>query len=621
MKSTWKMLGVLTLVLFGICITSKISYDHVSAAQVVYTTTNLNVRSEASTNGTVVVTLPAGTQLNVIETVVDWYGITCSYNGMDYTGYVKASYTTETAPAPSATPVVTPTPEPAITPIPVYRETVTYKENPVDAKVTAKVRTRKTANGKYYKINKKFVSLKKKQSVKVYSQKVVKNKVWYRVRFNYKGKKRYAYVLSDYVKLKLKKKVPAEIIKAKKLEVRKTANGKNLKVQGKKVTLKKGRSVSIRKEKTVKNRKWFKVTFSYKGKSKSGYVPARYVQISKKKIVKKQLITVALNDEEFEKEMTRQGFPESYKPLLRNLHKKYPFWQFQAMKTGLDWNTAVDKESVVGVNLLPNSKSAAWKSQDPKAYNASTGKYTVFDGSTWVAASRAAVSYYMDPRNFITVQGIFQFELLSYQSVYQTEAGVNNILTNTPFAGKSFTYNNNGTNRTLSYSKAFVEAASRSGVSPYHLASRMKQEVVTGTKTTSIAVTGTTPQYPGIFNFYNIGATHATAYSPALNGLKWASTGTSYMRPWNDRYKSIVGGGIYIGSNYINRGQNTLYLEKFNVTANGTYGHQYMANVEAANAEAVKTKNAYSGMLDSAPIIFSIPVYNDMPASACPIPQ
>ena len=149
----------------------------------------------------------------------------------------------------------------------------------------------------------------------------------------------------------------------------------------------------------------------------------------------------------------------------------------------------------------------------------------------------------------------------------------------------------------------------------------MKQEVVTGTKTTSIAVTGTTPQYPGIFNFYNIGATHATAYSPALNGLKWASTGTSYMRPWNDRYKSIVGGGIYIGSNYINRGQNTLYLEKFNVTANGTYGHQYMANVEAANAEAVKTKNAYSGMLDSAPIIFSIPVYNDMPASACPIPQ
>ena len=620
MKSSCKILGMIALILVGVGLMSRVGFDKVHASEVVYSTANLNVRSEASTNGTIVVTVPAGTALTVIETVTDWYGITCSYNGMDYTGYVKASYTTTVAPA-TATPAVTATPEPAITPIPVYKDIVTYQDNPVSAKITAKVRTRKTAKGKYYKVNKKIVSLKKNQSVKVYGQTVKKNQVWYRVRFNYAGKKRYAYVLSDYVKLKLTSKVNAEIITAKNLVVRKTANGKNLKVSGKKVKLKKGNAVKILQEKTVKGRKWFRISFTYKKKTKKGYVPARYVKISKKKIVKKQLITVALNDAEFETEMTRQGFPESYKPLLRTLHKKYPFWQFQAMKTGLDWNTVIDKESVVGVNLIPNSKSSAWKSKDPKAYDATTGKYTVFDGSTWVAASREAVSYYMDPRNFITVQGIFQFELLSYQSVYQTEAGVNNILTNTPFAGKSFTYDNNGTNRTLSYSKAFVEAASKSGVSPYHLASRMKQEVVTSASTTSMAVTGTTAQYPGIFNFYNIGATHATAYSPALNGLKWASGGSTYMRPWNNRYKSIVGGAIYIGSNYINKGQNTLYLEKFNVTASNTYGHQYMANVEAANAEAIKTKNAYSGMLDSAPIIFSIPVFHNMPATICPMPK
>ena len=620
MKSSCKILGMIALILVGVGLMSRVGFDKVHASEVVYSTANLNVRSEASTNGTIVVTVPAGTALTVIETVTDWYGITCSYNGMDYTGYVKASYTTTVAPA-TATPAVTATPEPAITPIPVYKDIVTYQDNPVSAKITAKVRTRKTAKGKYYKVNKKIVSLKKNQSVKVYGQTVKKNQVWYRVRFNYAGKKRYAYVLSDYVKLKLTSKVNAEIITAKNLVVRKTANGKNLKVSGKKVKLKKGNAVKILQEKTVKGRKWFRISFTYKKKTKKGYVPARYVKISKKKIVKKQLITVALNDAEFETEMTRQGFPESYKPLLRTLHKKYPFWQFQAMKTGLDWNTVIDKESVVGVNLIPNSKSSAWKSKDPKAYDATTGKYTVFDGSTWVAASREAVSYYMDPRNFITVQGIFQFELLSYQNVYQTEAGVNNILTNTPFAGKSFTYDNNGTNRTLSYSKAFVEAASKSGVSPYHLASRMKQEVVTSASTTSMAVTGTTAQYPGIFNFYNIGATHATAYSPALNGLKWASSGSTYMRPWNNRYKSIVGGAIYIGSNYINKGQNTLYLEKFNVTASNTYGHQYMANVEAANAEAIKTKNAYSGMLDSAPIIFSIPVFHNMPATICPMPK
>lgn len=68
----------------------------------------------------------------------------------------------------------------------------------------------------------------------------------------------------------------------------------------------------------------------------------------------------------------------------------------------------------------------------------------------------------------------------------------------------------------------------------------MKQEVVTSATTTSIAVTGTNSSYPGIFNFYNIGATSGS--NPAVNGLKWASSGTTYLRPWTDRYRSIVGG-------------------------------------------------------------------------------
>ncbi len=616
---TGKKIILMVAILLGVCMASKMNFDQVSAAQVVYTTTNLNVRNQASTAGTVVVTVPAGTALNIIETVPDWYGITCSFNGTDYTGYVGAAYVTTVAPAATATPV--PTPEPSITPIPVYKTTVTYKDIPVAAKVTARVRTRKTAGGKYYKLSKKYVTLRKNQSVKIYSQKLSGKKVWYRVRFTYNGKKRYAYVLSDYVKMTLKTKVSAKVYNAKNLAVYKSAGGSPLKVDGTAVKLKKSTSVKILKEKTKSKKKWFQISFSYSGKTKKGYVLAKYIKQKKKKTTKKILITVALSDKEFEAEMNRQGFPDSYKPLLRSLHKSYPFWQFQAVKTNLDWNTAVDRESVVGVNLLSISKSEGWKSKDPKAYDASTGKYKVFDGTTWVAASRAAVAYYMDPRNFLTAGGIFQFELLSYQSVYQTEAGVANILSNTPFAGKSFSFTDNGTKRTITYAKAFVEAAAKSGVSPYHLTSRMKQEVITGSTSTSIAVTGTTSQYPGIFNFYNIGATHATTYSPALNGLKWASEGSTYMRPWNNRYKSIVGGGTYIGNNYINRGQNTIYLEKFNVTPNNTYGHQYMANVEVGSAESNKTKNAYGGMLDSAPIVFSIPVYNNMPSSASAIPR
>ena len=66
---------------------------------------------------------------------------------------------------------------------------------------------------------------------------------------------------------------------------------------------------------------------------------------------------------DFEAYMDQQGFPESYKTLLRNLHEKYPNWVFEAYHTGLDWNTVIDEESIAGKNLIPNSKSMAIRSK------------------------------------------------------------------------------------------------------------------------------------------------------------------------------------------------------------------------------------------------------------------
>ena len=54
------------------------------------------------------------------------------------------------------------------------------------------------------------------------------------------------------------------------------------------------------------------------------------------------------------------------------------------------------------------------------------------------------------------------------------------------------------------YSKAFMNAASKSGVSPYHLASRVKQEVVINSTLMSSSVSGKVAGYEGIYNFYNI---------------------------------------------------------------------------------------------------------------------
>ena len=235
----------------------------------------------------------------------------------------------------------------------------------------------------------------------------------------------------------------------------------------------------------------------------------------------------------------------------------------------------------------------------------------------------------MDPRNFLTADGIFQFENLSYNSETQNEEGVKLILAGTALADSYYTYTDeNGNSQTKTYSETFLEAAKNSGVSPYYLASRTKQEVLVG-MSKSESITGSVEGYAGYYNFYNIGANNSTVSGQNVrNGLAFASgTGsmsaeekTKYMLPWSNPYNAIVGGAKYIGNNYINRGQNTIYLQKFNVTSYSPYSHQYMSNVEAAKAEAQKIYAAYKNM-NHVSTIFSIPVYENMPAAVSPIPS
>lgn len=601
----------------------------------------LNMRSGVGTTFPVVTAIPNGSQVTVTDTAAGsdnngtWYKIV--YNGQE--GYVAGKYITfdavpssspaasSASPAPAATPQPTATPEstaaPQSTPVTVYRTKTTYKKINVPAKLLRETVIQKNTSGKAMVVKKEKVVLKKNKSVKIIAEKTKGKTKWFKISFRYNKKTRKGYIKSTDVKPVPKKPVGGTVTGVKTaLRVRKQPGNSKpyYKVNGRVMVLAKKQYVNIIKVRTVKKKQWYQISFDYYGRTCKGYVQAKYVKLAKTRVQKKVAVTV-LSEREFEEEMVRQGFPDSYKGFLRTLHASYPYWQFTSFKTGIDWNTAVAGESKLGLNLISNSKSAAWKSMEEGAYDAETGKWKVFDGSTWVAASREAIMYYMDPRNFLTTDAIFQFEMLEYQTQYQTLAGVNQILSNTPFANTTFTYIDDvtGTEKETSYAAAFMDAAKESGVSPYHLASRSKQEVVTSATTTSIAVTGTTESYPGIFNFYNIGA--YSGASPALNGLKWASEGTTFLRPWNNRYRSIVGGGMYIGSNYINRGQNTGYLQKFNVTATNTYNHQYMTNVEAANSEALKTKNAYNGMLDSVPLVFSIPVYENMPEDNCEAPK
>ena len=171
--------------------------------------------------------------------------------------------------------------------------------------------------------------------------------------------------------------------------------------------------------------------------------------------------------------------------------------------------------------------------------------------------------------------------------------------------------------RNYTYITGLLLAGQESGVSPYHLASRILQEQ--GYDGHGSSISGTQSGYLGYYNYYNIGAYARGGLTAVQNGLEYASyPDSSTLRPWNTRMKSIIGGAIYLGKSYINRGQNTLYYEKFDMTGRG---HQYMTNVLAPRSESVKSAQGYSDShKNNIAFIFRIPVYENMPENVCEIP-
>lgn len=215
-----------------------------------------------------------------------------------------------------------------------------------------------------------------------------------------------------------------------------------------------------------------------------------------------------ISDSTFEQELNRQGFDETYKKKLRLLHKKYPNWTFENMKTGLNFVSAVNAEQSVS-SISGNNRYY---------YVSSNGNYVETENG-WYLANTATVSYYLDPRNFLNEQGILMFESLKYSSNY-TENVVQSVINGTFMSGNSSKDNQ-------SYAKIFVEAGKNKDISPIYLASLARQESgVNG----SIATLGNrftykNITYEGLYNFFNIGA-YSTEESPIKAGLVWASGGS-----------------------------------------------------------------------------------------------
>ena len=240
---------------------------------------------------------------------------------------------------------------------------------------------------------------------------------------------------------------------------------------------------------STSNSSWYQVTLTYGGIEYTGYVSSSFITIYNSDG------STSSGDSDFEKYLSNEGFPDSYKDQLRELHAAHPNWVFKAVHTGLDWNDVVANEvNIKGrVNNMVEGYSSNprynWRSTTV-GYDYKTDTWSSYDGSTWFAASDNLVKYYLDPRVYLYEKFVFAFETLSYDSS-QTKAGVESILYGT------FMYDSKPSGSSSTYSTLMMKAGKDSGVSPYHIASRIKQEI--GTTITS-GTNGQNSSYPGIYS-------------------------------------------------------------------------------------------------------------------------
>lgn len=317
--------------------------------------------------------------------------------------------------------------------------------------------------------------------------------------------------------------------------------------------------------------------------------------ISKDYVVKKSDITAM--DEEYTKVLKAKGFPDSYIPYLTYLHKKYPNWEFNADKNNRSFTTSVDKE---------NGKCYMQTKNDN--YRTSS---TPAEGSSWFRVNAGVIAFYMDPRNWLLEDRIFMFEKLDYDKNLEKEYPV--IIKSIFGSGKL------GDDK---YTIPMFNAAKSLGISPIHVASRIRLEVgASGSASTDgREFTWKGKTYSGYYNFFNIGAYETTIdgvkYSAVTRGLAYAAklVGRTTGEPWNNIETAIREGSSTLANNYVTKGQQTIFYQKFNIgpNAGSPYAHQYMTNIQAPAIEGASSYKSYKkgGLLNSK-LIFDIPVYKD----------
>lgn len=365
----------------------------------------------------------------------------------------------------------------------------------------------------------------------------------------------------------------------------------------------------------------------------------------------------ALMIEKYHKILSR-SFPESYAKRLAHLQFAYPSWHFLPLPVSdLKWDAILAKEQTPSWNLVVYADWAVgkWNRLKEKNY---TPYYAVeakaYDSGAWYQASKEAIAYFMDPRNFLNAEDIFMFETLGYDAASQTLKAVEKTLAATFMAAKCY----DGGKAT--FASLVSEVGARHGISPVFLAGRLASEqgigsvqafgtigdallsystnttgkvgsaVIWGKKytkdgkaTADILAKGA-EEYNGYYNFFNFRAYGLGIFEIKFNAyLEAKNADARYLGPWTTQARAIEGGSIKIKERYIDTKRHTRYLQKFSVLASaGPYRwKQYMQNIAAPLIESRNTFKSYKAARTiNLPYVFLIPVYSEMPNDPAPDP-
>lgn len=281
------------------------------------------------------------------------------------------------------------------------------------------------------------------------------------------------------------------------------------------------------------------------------------------------------------------------KSMIASLKSKYPNWNFKILYTDLNWSDVISGE-YQGHGASPKNlvqKSGTYQGE----WICSICGDKPYDNGSWRCASEQAIAYMMDPRNSLNQTDIFQFEELTNPGCNLTS--LQSMTQGTFLQG---------------HEQGILDTANSYNVNAYYIVARIIQEQG---RNGSTLVSGES----GYFNAFNIGASGNSTEQVIANGLAYAQ-----KKGWDTLEKSINGGISFVADNYIKQGQNTLYLQKFNVTTNsgGPYVHQYQQNIMAAQSEGNTLRKTYEDINSvSSSHTFIIPVYKNMPAQPCERPN